>query len=118
MSRVMFLSKDGNTETLDMELSLDNIYKKLDVHTIDYIFLGYSDDEKVEYGFLIDDEGMLVDEPISNLNILSIVPYRTGIFSQLLFGNLLLVATGEDGEYVDIDDATAHKILKEIYMLH
>ena len=117
MSRVMFLSKDGTSETLDMELSLDNIYDKLEVQSIDYVLMGYSDDEKTEYGFLIDDEGMLVENLMDNLNIFSIRPYRMGIFSQPLFGNLLLVATDLDGEYVDIDEATARKILKDSEML-
>lgn len=90
---------------IEFEDTLDNIYKILDVETIDVACL------KVEghrYDFVVDDEGLFKNDAIPSV--------LDGAGNVLLVGNVLVVNSNDDGDFVSLTDEEIKNLKNHIYI--
>lgn len=118
--KMIWIPKTGKIETITQDTNYDKIRKKLEVRVIDMVRVGESEkNPNVCYDFILDDEGMLVDNPRENINNFSITGYQMGVLNQPFFGNILMCAIDETtGDYSDkFDVYEAKSILKKLWFL-
>lgn len=119
LRKMIWIPKTGDIEVIEIEDDYEVIREKIGCRLIDMFSVGESDDERISYDMICDDEGMFAAETSEdgNINGWSILPYRMGIFRQPLFGNLLMCAIDNDtGDYADMNLKEAFKILKDLHM--
>lgn len=118
--KMIWIPKTGKIETITQDTNYDKIRQKLEVRVIDMVSVGESDkNPDISYDFILDDEGMLVDNPRENINNFSITGYQMGVLNHPFFGNILMCAIDENtGDYSDkFDVYEAKRILKKLWFL-